>query len=61
MSTLTLNEFIAEQKEHLEKFEKHWREKHAANSVAYPDNMYSGDWDEQLAIFSDGDTGSWDW
>lgn len=47
---MTLDEFIAEQKAHLQKFEENWRFNNMKDCVSYPYSMNPGDWDEQLTI-----------
>jgi hypothetical protein len=47
----TLDEFIFEQLKTLVFFEKHWISKNLENEKAYPLELLSGDWLEQLLAF----------
>lgn len=52
----TLDEFVAEAREQLARFEKHWREEHAKDPEHYPMQMETGNeglWWEFLQTFDD--------
>jgi len=48
---MSLDEFVQQQRQALEKFEKKWRKEHETNPIVYPGSMMPGDWDEQLNFF----------
>lgn len=47
----TLEEFVAEMRADLDKFEKSWRENNAVSPESYPMKLLSGDWLEQFTLF----------
>jgi hypothetical protein len=51
MTEQTLDEFVDEQKELLDKFEKEWLNAHAKAPESFPMTMLKGDWDESLYDF----------
>ncbi len=53
---MTLEQFIANEKERLSKFEKMWKDQAAIEPESYPLEMNHGDWDEQFTIFDDTET-----
>jgi hypothetical protein len=52
---MTLEEFIAETKARLEKFEQKWHLENSKNPAEWPNEMGRGDWDEQFMIFDEGE------
>lgn len=45
---MTLEQYIAELKAKIEKFEQEWLENQKADPDNYPTNLSPGDWDEQF-------------
>lgn len=45
---MTLEQYIAEAKAKIEKFEQEWLEKQKADPANYPNDLSPGDWDEQF-------------
>lgn len=50
---MTLEQYIEETKQRLAKFEEHWRLENSKDPENWPNEMSSGDWDEQFNIFED--------
>lgn len=48
----TLDEFVFEQLRTLEDFENYWRSKNIEDEKAYPLELFSGDWLEQLNLWN---------
>jgi len=48
---ITLQDWIAEQRNLLTEFEQWWRENHSRSSVQFPASLDEGDWVEQFAFF----------
>jgi hypothetical protein len=48
---MTLDEYVAELKADVERFEKEWRESAAAEPKQYPMAMPPGEWFEQYMAF----------
>ncbi|MFL7901598.1 hypothetical protein ACJ41P_10725 [Azospirillum argentinense] len=50
--TMTLDEFIAEEKARLDAFAKHWREQQIVmDEDIFPSELPPGEWDEQYRSF----------
>lgn len=52
---ITLDEFVAEMRERIDKFEKYWEKNNKENPEHFPNKMYSGEWDEQFMMFDEDD------
>lgn len=48
-----LDEWLAEERERLMRFENMWRKENNANPEHYPLTMEPSDWDEAIATFSE--------
>jgi len=48
---MTIEEYIKREHELLEKFKTYWSEQHGKNPEYFPNEMSSGDWDEQFWIW----------
>lgn len=48
---MTLEEFIAEMKKDIDKFEVNWRKQNVAKPEHWPMEMNEGDWYEQFLMF----------
>jgi len=53
MKTITLDEFIKKEQERLMRFKEDWKMNQLKEHEFYPDELFSGDWDEQLQSFGD--------
>lgn len=52
---MTLEEFIQEQHERVEKFKADYERNNAKDQEVFPLDLAPGQWDEQLQIFEGGD------
>jgi hypothetical protein len=48
----TLDEFLADERLRLQRFEKWWRDFHAVEPDKFPMSMDGSDWDEAMMTFS---------
>ena len=55
---ITLQDWIAEQRNLLTEFEQLWRENHSRSSVQFPASLDEGDWVEQFAFFREQRNGT---
>lgn len=53
---MTLNEFCAEMRKDLDRFEENWKKQQAIEPDKWPNDLGPGDWYDQLLMFlSQGD------
>ena len=52
---LSLEEFVALEQKRLVSFNWYWRNRQKERPSLFPDEMLTGDWDEQFHLFSDNE------